>query len=135
MNSQLLVNILLNWFYPVCRNIALNSKIFKLTNIRLDLKNCSFVVTRPWVCEKGGSVRIFPILVEVSLFPRALLLFDISLVAGKNALFATIVVISLCLINATRRYNLTSKPQTLEALQNAFILIYCCEIYAYYVYV
>ena len=135
MNSQLLVNILLNWFYPVCRNIALNSKIFKLTNIRLDLKNCSFVVTRPWVCVKGGSARIFSILVEVSLFPRALLLFDISLVAGKNALFATIVVISLCLINATRRYNLTSKPQTLEALQNAFILIYCCEIYAYYVYV
>ena len=33
-----------------------------------------------------------------------------------------------------RGYNLTSERQTLEALQNAFILIYRCEIYPYYVY-
>ena len=26
-----------------------------------------------------------------------------------------------------RGYDLTSEPQTLEALQNAFILTYCCE--------
>ena len=30
-----------------------------------------------------------------------------------------------------RGYDLTSEPQPLEALQNAFILIYRCEIYPY----
>ena len=35
----------------------------------------------------------------------------------------------LWLIKATRGYDLTSKPQTLEALQNAFILVYRCKIY------
>ena len=34
----------------------------------------------------------------------------------------------LWLINAARGYDLTSEPQTLEALQNAFILIYRCNI-------
>ena len=38
-------------------------------------------------------------------------------------------------INATRRYSLTSKPQSLEPLENAFILIYHCDIYPYYVYI
>ena len=33
-----------------------------------------------------------------------------------------------------RGYNLTSERLALEALQNAFILIYRCEIYPYYVY-
>ena len=30
-----------------------------------------------------------------------------------------------------RGYDLTSKPEALEVLQNAFILIYHCEIYPY----
>ena len=34
-----------------------------------------------------------------------------------------------------REYDLTSEPQTLEALQNTSILIYRCEIYPYYVYI
>ena len=38
-------------------------------------------------------------------------------------------------INATRVYDLTSKRQTLEALHIAFILIYRCEIYPYYIYI
>ena len=38
----------------------------------------------------------------------------------------------LWIINATRGYDLTSEPQKLEALQNVFILICCCEIYPYY---
>ena len=54
---------------------------------------------------------------KVSLVPRALLLFYISLVVGKRS------------FNAIRGYDLTSEPQTLEALQNAFILICCCKIY------
>ena len=33
------------------------------------------------------------------------------------------------------RYDLTSEPQTLEALQNAFILIYCCDTYPYFGYI
>ena len=41
----------------------------------------------------------------------------------------------LWLINTTRAYNLTSEPQTLEALQNPFILIDRWEIYPYYVYI
>ena len=32
-------------------------------------------------------------------------------------------------------YDLTSEPQTLEALQNVFILIYGCETCPYYVYI
>ena len=31
-----------------------------------------------------------------------------------------------------REYDATSELQTLEALQNAFILIYRCKIYPYY---
>ena len=38
-------------------------------------------------------------------------------------------------INAMRGYDLTSVPQTLEALQNTFILIYRCEICPYYAYI
>ena len=38
-------------------------------------------------------------------------------------------------INATRVYDLTSKRQTLEALHIAFILIYRCKIYPYYIYI
>ena len=38
----------------------------------------------------------------------------------------------LWLIKATRGYDLTSEPQTLEALQNTFILIYRCKIYPCY---
>ena len=34
-----------------------------------------------------------------------------------------------------RGYDLTSELQSLKALQNAFILNYCCEIYPYYVYI
>ena len=32
-------------------------------------------------------------------------------------------------------YDLTSRPQTLGALQDAFILIHLCEIYPYCVYI
>ena len=32
-------------------------------------------------------------------------------------------------------YDLTSELQTLEALQNTLILIYCCEIYPCYIYI
>ena len=39
------------------------------------------------------------------------------------------MVIKLWLINATRGYDLTNEPQTLEALQNVFTLI--CPYYAY----
>ena len=39
------------------------------------------------------------------------------------------------LINVTRGYDLNSEPQTLEALQNAFILIYRCDIYPYIMYI
>ena len=38
-------------------------------------------------------------------------------------------------ITATRGYDLTSKAQTLEALQNAFTFISRCEIYLYYEYI
>ena len=34
-----------------------------------------------------------------------------------------------------RGYDLTGEPQTLESLQNVFILIYRFEIYPYYVYI
>ena len=44
-------------------------------------------------------------------------------------------MIRFWLINATRGYNCTSEPHTLEALQNAVILIYRCKIYPYYVYI
>ena len=37
----------------------------------------------------------------------------------------------LWLINTMRGYDLTSEPQTLKALRNAFILIYHCDIYLY----
>ena len=46
---------------------------------------------------------------KVSLVPRALMLFDRNLVTGKRK-----IVITLWLINATRRYDLTSERQTLE---------------------
>ena len=63
--------------------------------------------------------------------------FYISLVAGKNTLYPRLslqwVVIRLWLVNATRGYNLTSEPRTIEALQNVFIFIYRCKIYPYYV--
>ena len=49
--------------------------------LRLDLKNCSLAVTRPWLCEKIRREDL--ILVKISLFSRALTLFDISLVAEK----------------------------------------------------
>ena len=65
------------------------------------------------------------------LFPGPLPLFDIGLVA-------TIVIIDndKALVNQRNEgYDLTSELQTLEALQNAFILIYCCEIYPYYGYI
>ena len=39
------------------------------------------------------SIKIFFILVKVCLIPRALPLFDISLVAGKELLSAAIVII------------------------------------------
>ena len=45
------------------------------------------------------------------------------------------MVTRLCLINTTRGNDLTSEPRTLKALQNAFILIYCREIYPYHVYI
>ena len=32
-------------------------------------------------------------------------------------------------------YDLTSEPETLDVLQNAYILIYCCEIYPYNAYI
>ena len=51
--------------------------------IRLDLKKRSFAFTWPWVFKYGWSVGIFFILVKVSLVPRSLPLFDISLVTGK----------------------------------------------------
>ena len=44
-------------------------------------------------------------------------------------------VIMIWLIYATRKYDLTSEAQTLEALQNAFILIYRCNIYPCYAYI
>ena len=31
-------------------------------------------------------------------------------------------------------YNLNSEPQSLKALQNAFILIYICDVYPYIMY-
>ena len=52
--------------------------------LRLDLKNCSFAVTRPWICEWDRSAEIFFILVKVILVPRTLPLFDISLVMRKR---------------------------------------------------
>ena len=75
---------------------------------------------------------------NVSLAPGALLLFDTSLVVEKEPLSMTIVIIDgdKDLANQCQRvYNLTSQHKTLEALQNAFILIYRCEINPYYVHI
>ena len=88
----------------------------------------------------GRSGFFIFILMRVSLIPRALPFFYISLVAEKRTylypwLSLLYIVIRLRLINAMRGYNLISEPQTLEALQNAFILTYCCKIYPYYAYI
>ena len=77
-------------------------------------------------------------MVKVSFVPRALPIFDISLVAGKKTLSGTIVSINSdkAVVNQlNEEYDLTSEPQTLETLQNAFILIYRCEIYPYYAHI
>ena len=97
-----------------------------------------FVCLHPTLGLQVGPVgrEFFFILMKVSFVPRALPLFDISLVAEKkNPLSETIVIINsdIVLINhAMRGYDLTSVPQTLEALQNTFIVIYRCEICPYY---
>ena len=56
----------------------------------------------------------------------------------KEPLSATIVIIdgNEALVNQCNEgYDSTSELQTLEALQNVFILIYRCEIFPYYVYI
>ena len=62
---------------------------------RLDLKSCSFAVTRPWLqVGLAGRDFYFFILVKVSFFHRALPLFDISLIAEKKPSSATIIIIN-----------------------------------------
>ena len=57
----------------------------------------------------------------------------------ENEAFPVTIVIIDCdkaLVNQRNElYDLTSEPQTLEALQNAFILIYCCDIFPYFGYI
>ena len=51
--------------------------------LRLDVKACSFAVTLPGRANRVGRSGLFFILAKVSLVPRALPLFDTSLVAEK----------------------------------------------------
>ena len=65
----------------------------------------------PGFASKVGRLWFFFILVKVSFVPRALPLFDISLVVRKKTLIRNYnIVIRLWLINATRGYDLTSEP-------------------------
>ena len=82
-----------------------------------------FVCRHPTLGLRVGSVgRNFFILLKVSLDPRALPLFDISLVAGKRTFIRDHhynIQIRLWVINTTREYDVTSEPGAPEALQNA----------------
>ena len=93
----------------------------------------------PGFANRVGRWTFFFILVKVSLVSRGSPLFDISLVAGKRNLFPAAIVITdsekAQLNQRNEGYDLTNEPQTLEALQNSFILISWCEIYPYYGYI
>ena len=93
--------------------------------------NNLFVYRHPTLGLRVGSVgRDFVYFVEGRSHSQALWLFDISLVAGKRTFICDLQIV-IRLLYAMGGYDLTSEPQTLEVLQNVFILIYRCEIYPY----
>ena len=61
--------------------------------MRLDLKNCSFAVSRPWVCEYGRSIAIFLYFSEGQSRSQGLTAFWYKLGCRKSAVSATIVII------------------------------------------
>ena len=77
-------------------------------------------------------------LVKVSLVPEPYCFLIQAWWREKEPLSATIVIIdsNKALVNQRNDgIDLTSEPRTLEVLQNAYILIYRCEIYPYYAYI
>ena len=91
------------------------------------------VCRHPTLGLQVGSVSwgFFFILMKVSFVPRALQLFDISLVAEKNPLFVTIVIIN----SDKALFNQTNKGIWFNYWTPNFVLIYCCKIYPYYSYI
>ena len=91
----------------------------------------------PEFASRVGQSGFFFISMKVSFVPKDLPLFDISLVTEKNPLSTTNVIINSdkALVNqCNEAIHLTSEPQTLEALENAFLLIFrfeMCLCYAY----
>ena len=90
----------------------------------------------PGFASRFGRSGIVFIFLKVNLNPRALTTFWYKLGHGKKNLYPWLslqqIQIRFWLLNATRWCDGTSEPKTLEALLNAFTLIYRCEIYPNY---